>query len=229
MASILKVDEIKERSVGSGITLGHALKNSSGTEIMSATGVFSSNIDGSTISNATLDSTVTIPASVGSSLVLLSSQDFTTVTAVNFTDVLNSEYRNYKLIGNIYNFPSGYTQLQFLTTGTSTFTNAVYSFAGKGKDDGGTDRYDYQSDTTFWHLDNDSVNHTVFDYTIYNPATIFKTFYTGTNISERTEGSLYITMYFGGSVNSNTEFSGFKLYPSTSTFSGKVSLYGIKQ
>ena len=62
MASILKVDEIKERSVGSGITLGHALKNSSGTEIMNAAGVFSSNIDGGTISNATLDSSVTFPA-----------------------------------------------------------------------------------------------------------------------------------------------------------------------
>lgn len=62
MASTIKVDEIKEKTVGSGITLGHALKNSSGTEIMSAAGVFSSNIDGSTISNATLGSSVTFPA-----------------------------------------------------------------------------------------------------------------------------------------------------------------------
>ena len=53
MASTIKVDEIKEKTVGSGITLGHALKNSSGTEIMSAAGVFS---------NATLGSSVTFPA-----------------------------------------------------------------------------------------------------------------------------------------------------------------------
>lgn len=64
MAGILKVDQIAEANSGQGVRLNHALKNSSGTEIISAAGVFSSNIDGSTISNATLDSTVTFPAGI---------------------------------------------------------------------------------------------------------------------------------------------------------------------
>ncbi len=41
MASIIKVDQLSEKTQGSGITLSHSLKNSSGAEIISPAGTVS--------------------------------------------------------------------------------------------------------------------------------------------------------------------------------------------
>src|SRR6056300_951193 len=41
MASIIKVDQLSEKTQGSGITLSHSLKNSSGSEIISPSGTVS--------------------------------------------------------------------------------------------------------------------------------------------------------------------------------------------
>jgi len=42
MASIIKVDQLSEKTQGSGITLSHSLKNSSGSEIISSSGLIES-------------------------------------------------------------------------------------------------------------------------------------------------------------------------------------------
>ena len=80
MASIIKVDQLSEKTQGSGITLSHSLKNSSGSEIISSSGSIGSAVDfaniandaisgdkihGGTISGSELDSSVSFPSFVG--------------------------------------------------------------------------------------------------------------------------------------------------------------------
>jgi microcystin-dependent protein len=80
MASIIKVDQLSEKTQGSGITLSHSLKNSSGSEIINSSGSIGSAVDfaniandsisgdkihGGTISGSELDSSVSFPSFVG--------------------------------------------------------------------------------------------------------------------------------------------------------------------
>ena len=51
MASIIKVDQLSEKTQGSGITLSHSLKNSSGSEIISSSGSIGSAVDFANIAN----------------------------------------------------------------------------------------------------------------------------------------------------------------------------------
>jgi len=184
-----------------------------------------------TVNNATIGSAVVftaLPADKGASLQLILTQSFTSVSSVAFEDVFSSGFRNYKLVGEVSGL-SGDLKFRFFTSGTTEFTTSVYSFGGAGADDTNTLRQNNGSDESSWELDNLTADHVCFDYTIYKPFLASDTFFSGTNMSERTAGSLYIGMAQGGSVDSATSFAGCNIYPSAGTISGNISIYGIKE
>ena len=169
-----------------------------------------------------------IPASVGASLQLIQTNTFSLVSESGFQDVFSSDFRNYKIIGAIDGL-SGSLRFQFYTTGTTVFDSSVYSNAGIGRDDSGTTRNQEHSDIAYWELDHDTANQSCFEYIIYQPFLTTDSFFVGTSLTERTSGTLYITMAQGGSVDSATSFSGGKCYTSAGTVSGTLSIYGIKE
>jgi len=100
MTGILKVDQIAEANLGQGVRLNHTLKNSSDTEIISAVG---------TISNATLDSTVTFPAG----------------NIVNFSQGYSTTNTE-KTLSSSYGATDTSVTLSDITTGNSIYI--IYSF-----------------------------------------------------------------------------------------------------
>ena len=170
----------------------------------------------------------TLPADKGASLQLILTQSFSSVSSVAFEDVFSSSFRNYKLVGEASGV-SGELIFRFFTSGTTEFTTSVYSFAGSGGDDGNTGRSNNGSDLSYWELSNLTADQVCFDYTIYKPFLASDTFFSGTNLSERTVGSLYVLMAQGGNVDSATSFAGCNIYPTAGAISGNISIYGIKE
>jgi len=188
-------------------------------------------ISGGNITGGTIGSGVVfpaLPADKGASLQLILTQSFSSVSSVAFEDVFSSGFRNYKLIGEVSGL-SGELRFRFFTSGTTEFTTSVYTFVGVGRDNSPTDRNNQESNTSFWQLEHTTADQACFDYTIYKPYLTSDTFYSGTNLTERTAGSLYITMVQGGSVDSGTSFTGCNVYPDAGTVSGNISIYGIKE
>jgi hypothetical protein len=169
-----------------------------------------------------------LPADKGASLQLMLTQSFSSVSSVAFEDVFSSDFRNYKLVGEVSGL-SGQLRFSFFTSGTTEFTTSVYSFTGYGYDDENNFRTNTGNDVSYWELDHTTGDQVCFDYTIYKPYLASDTFYSGTNLTERTAGSVYILMAQGGNVDSATSFAGCNIYPSAGTFSGNISIYGIKE
>ena len=206
MSSDLKVTNIKHESSGSNnLVLGS---------------------DGS--ATATLSSTSVVPASVGASLQLLQTNTFSSVIESGFQDVFSSDFRNYKMIGEISGL-NDTLYFRFYTSGTTQFTTSVYTTAGIGQSDDANNRTQNHSDEQQWELDHATVDQAVFEYTIYKPFLTTDSFFSGTNLTERTAGSLYITMVQGGNVDSATSFTGCRIFTSAGTTSGTISIYGIKE
>ena len=200
-----------------------------GTSTFTGASTFSGGIaNAGTISAGTLGSSVVVPASVGASLQLIQTNTFSSVSESGFQDVFSTNFRNYKMIGTINGF-SGDLRFRFYTSGTTEFTQSVYSTAGMGQSDDAVQRTQNHSDDAYWELDHTTADQSVFEYTIYKPFLTTDTFFSGTLITERTAGSLYITMVQGGSVDSATSFTGCRIYPSSGTVSGTISIYGIKE
>jgi len=184
-----------------------------------------------TLNNGTIGSGVVfpaLPADKGASLQLILTQNFSSVSSVSFEDVFSSSFRNYKLIGEVSGL-SGDLRFRFFTSGTTEFTTSVYSYAGYGTDDNGNPRSSSASDQSYWKLDNTTADQVCFDFTIYKPFLTEDTFFSGTNLTERTAGLLYSALVQGGSVDSATSFAGCNIYPDAGTMSGNISIYGIKE
>ena len=177
---------------------------------------------------------IVIPAGLGSSLSLISTQAFSSVTSVSFTNCFSSNYENYKMLMKVDCVD--HLWLQFFTTGTTVHTSDHYSGVVKGSDDGGTTtRLASKSDVAAWNMNNQSNTKNYNDVTIYSPHETTETYFTGIQTMKRSAG-LFIVNYMGGAVDTTTVFTGFRVfannfnnYVPSLNLSGKISVYGIKQ
>ena len=182
----------------------------------------------------TIASNVELPASQGSSLSLISTQTFTSVTSVSFQNCFSSTYNHYKLL--MQADCTAHFWLQFFTTGTTAHTSGDYSSAIAGADDDGTDsRFAHKSSVAAWTLNNDSSGKNYVDMTIYNPNLATETYFNGLTTMKRSAGK-FIANFMGGAVDTTTVFTGFRVFANTynnlvpaNSVTGKISVYGIKQ
>ena len=135
MASVLKVDEIKSQANGSALSIASG-GNVTNNGTFTSTGAITASggiADAGTISAGTLGSSVVVPASVGSSLVLIKSVDTTatSTTMVEFIHgtsgvVFDSTYTTYKVILSNCVPSSGNKQLR-ADIGTSSAYDVSYN------------------------------------------------------------------------------------------------------
>ena len=181
-----------------------------------------------------LDTNVELPASQGSSLSLISTQTFSSVTSVSFQNCFSSTYNHYKLL--MQADCTAHFWLQFFTTGTTAHTSNDYSSAIAGADDDGTDsRFAHKSSVAAWNLNNDSSGKNYVDMTIYNPNVATETYFNGLTTMKRSAGK-FIANFMGGAVDISTSFTGFRVFANyyntlvpALNLSGVISIYGTKQ
>ena len=142
MASELKVDTIKHTNNTSAITL-----DTSGNVTLAGSANNLGTVSAGTF-NGTVGTTATVPASVGSSLVLVKSvQAFTctnsdTLGTAYIQNCFNSTYRDYRIIitgtsGSAY---TAYLRMLFGNSSTARNSTSGYYWSVKGYDSGGTAR-----------------------------------------------------------------------------------------
>lgn len=163
------------------------------------------------------------PAS-GSGLTLITSQAFTTSTAVNVNNVFSSTYNNYRLIFRTTATTSGGDMsitMRLRLSGTDATTNYI-----------GTRLFGYGTTTgaeevsTWYALDCNPtfpVQAAVMD--IYNPAVASRTTATG-QYAKINNAGLNISIASGSSHSTATAYDGFSLIPGSGNITGTVEVYG---
>jgi len=233
MSSIIKVNEIQNSSGGADVkiqTLKHPSSSSNNLVLAS---------DGS--ATATLSSTSVVPASVGSSLVLVKSSQGITVdnqatsTSGYIENCFNSTYRDYVVYitgtmgtteGNLY-FRYG--------NSSGRNSNANYFFVIKGLDSTNTPRANYAQSVNSSLL-MDAVKGNTGSYfdrvalqmIVHNPQASGGITYTGTCSYPRDGTSFYVN-YIGGSYRiDDYSATNMQLYFSAGSGTFNFQSYGIK-
>jgi hypothetical protein len=157
-------------------------------------------------------------------LARITTQTFTSSTAVNIDNAFSSTYDNYLILLNINSSASGTNNLRmrFRTSGT-TNTTSNYS---------NTWTYNQHGTTTVGYLGSVSPSSDVYvhDITsgatssvidIFNPFTAFKTSFT-----YKANQTNFYGVSGAGQFNTTTSFDGISLFPDTQNITGTVSIYG---
>ena len=158
-----------------------------------------------------------------SDFVRITTQSFTTSSAVNVNDVFSSAYKNYQV---------------YINVNASTGVGLLYRYRVSGADNSSSN-YAYQrliiNNTTFNNTretaqtngslgDSNTVNSNL-ECTFFNP---FESKLTYVQASTVTEASVPSVQFWYNGFNATTSFTGFTLYPSSGTITGSITVYGMK-
>jgi hypothetical protein len=164
-------------------------------------------------------------AAPSAGLTFLTSATLTTAADVTFDSVFSSTYQNYLVTGVLTGSADAGVQMRLRVGGVdlsgsnysyTVLFNDTSSVSGTGGDTG-------QTSAKF--TNSGSSGTSVFTSYIMNP---FATAATGymTNQARFIGGSQARCDFYGG-TNVTNSYDGFKLYPTTGTFSGTIRIYGI--
>tara|TARA_Y100000004_G_scaffold190256_1_gene247116 strand:- start:1142 stop:1801 length:660 start_codon:yes stop_codon:yes gene_type:complete len=193
--------------------------------------------DGS--ATATLSSTSVVPASVGSSFVLVkSSQAFAvdtgdTTSSAYIENLFNSTYRDYVVyITGTVGTTQGDPQFRFGNS-SGRNSNSNYSFVIQTEDSGSTPRTFVGSDTDAAALLNGAKGNTgtfnriTITMTIHNPQASGGIFWSGTSSNPRS-GTAYLVNYFGGTLNEDYQATNMQFFFNFGSGTWNIQSYGIK-
>ena len=247
MASIIKVDEIKSQANGSALSIASG-GNVTNNGTFTSTGAITASggiADAGTISAGTLGSSVVVPASVGSSLVLIKSVDTTatSTTTVEFIHgtsgvVFDSTYTTYKIILTNCVPSSGNKKLRADIGTSSAWDTANHGgmvvYYRRASDDNAGSSYHNFSDS--YIMESGGVDNTISLGGVWGELTINEP----SNSSVSTTVSMNLTFadnngwHYGGSgwstTLTNEANDRFRFYwQDANTFSkGRITLYGVK-
>jgi hypothetical protein len=164
-------------------------------------------------------------AAPSSGLTYISSSSPSGASSLTMDSVFSSTYQNYLLVGTFTGSADADVPIIFRTGGTDN-TNASYSYVNLFNNTTTVSPGGLTSGATSGKFTNSGSSGTsVFSTTIFNP---FASLHTG-YITNQTRfiGSGIGQCGFYGGFNTTTSFDGFKLAPSSGTFTGTIRLYGI--
>jgi hypothetical protein len=157
-------------------------------------------------------------------LALITSQSFTSSSAVQVNDVFSSTYQNYKVFITWRASGNNTMRMRFRTSG-SDYTGAQYfqigwSYSGTVNEGDATSSPIGYSDVT---------GTGAAEITFYRPNesgndTAFTTHYTG----PKSGAWVYGPLIAGGGLRTNRADTGFTIYPDSGNVTGTVRVYGIK-
>lgn len=190
---------------------------------------------------ATLSSSSVVPASVGSSFVLVkSSQGFTctnstTLASAYIENCFNSSYRDYRII---ITGQAGTTAsdlgLQVGNSSTLRVSSSSYYFTVRGHDSLGSPYLSNAQGSSQIYLLNGvkasgDFDRFVIDMIVHNPQATGATAFTGTSSHVRA-GTAYITNYIGGYFDVSFQATNLQFFFNTGTENRTINFqsYGIK-
>jgi hypothetical protein len=162
-------------------------------------------------------------AAGGGALARITTQPFTSSTAINIDNAFSSTYDNYLILLNINSASSvNNLRLRFRTSG-STNTTSNYS---------NTWTYNQHGTTTVGYLGNSSPSDNMYLHDVTNAATSTVIDLFNPNTAQKTSITYKAnqTNFYGvsgaGQFNTTTSFDGIALYPDGGNISGTISIYG---
>jgi hypothetical protein len=169
---------------------------------------------------------VSLSNAVGSGLAHIQTSTFSSVSSFILDDVFTSTYDNYNMRVNITGVGSGDVDLRlFFRDPNDVTTNLnrerITQFGATITGSSATNNTFGQSSASFTTFANYSVD-------IFNPNLARVTTYSSNGGYVTNAGQPHQDRIFGYN-NSNTVMTGIKIFPSASTFSGTVSIYGIRK
>lgn len=162
-------------------------------------------------------------AAGGGALARITTQTFTSSTAINIDNAFSTTYDNYLILLNINSASSvNNLRLRFRTSGstntTSNYSN-TWTYNQHGTTTTGYLGNSSPSDNMYIHDITNSATSSVFD--IFNPNTTQKT-----SITYKANQTNFYGVSGAGQFNTTTSFDGIALYPDTGNISGTISIYG---
>lgn len=160
----------------------------------------------------------------GGGLVLIDSGTFSAASGVNVDGVFDGTYDNYRLlIAPLDHSTSSQIRMQFRAAGSTISgsnydTQYFYAFgtsAAPGTDDG-------SASFNIATLASDGV----ISFDIFQPAVARKTVMTGLRFSYQGDTSDFVLTSSGWVHHLTTAYDGFRLFPTSGTFTGSWALYG---
>ncbi|CAB4145448.1 hypothetical protein UFOVP490_8 [uncultured Caudovirales phage] len=164
-------------------------------------------------------------AAPAAGLTYLASSSPSGSSSLTLDSVFSSTYQNYLLVGTFTGSADADVPITFRTGGTDN-TNASYSYVNLFNNTTTVSPGGLTSGATNAKFTNSGSSGTsVFSATIFNP---YASLHTGF-ITQQTRfiGSGIAQCSFFGGFNTTQSFDGFKLAPSSGTFTGTIRLYGI--
>jgi hypothetical protein len=156
-------------------------------------------------------------------LVHVGTTSFTSSSAVNVNNIFNSNFSNYRILITA-NTGAGLRMRMRVggTDATSGYGGAAptyYSFSG-------FDGIQRISNGSYWDLWTLTSNVDI-SIDLHSPNLTQRTSFLGQSVSDYGSGNVYIGNG-GGQINDNTAYTGFTVYPSSSTVSGNIRVYGYR-
>jgi len=161
------------------------------------------------------------PASGG--LVYITSQTFTSASAVNVNNCFTSSYRNYRILFEYTGSANTAVRLRMRASGTdATGSDYFYQFLDASNTTLTAERFSSQAQGQISGISSTVVTFGSFDF--YRPQIASPTGWYASGAYMASSSSLIRYDYAGGH-NLSTSYDGFSIYPATGTFDGVVRVY----
>jgi len=184
-------------------------------------------------SGVTIDSVLVKDGIAHSGLVKIDEHDFSTSTSVTRDSVFSSTYDNYKIFVNITGGSATNVQCAFRLRASSTSTTTNYGGHRNYVGTGATAVHGSSFGTTYLYLgdtDSGSTAATCTEITLFEPNTAAPTKYIAHG--QGFWSSTFYSQQIYGFQSDSTQFDGIEIYPFTpasSTISGNIKIFGVKQ
>lgn len=147
-------------------------------------------------------------------------------TTVNVNDCFSSNYRNYRILWRIAT-SSADPEIRFRLRVSSTDATTNYFTGGWLVDSAGTLNYSQNGDHSRWGIAYAAAaNSTSGAMDIIGPNIAANTSYYGNSVNST--GAVARTVSLGGVHLTATAYTGFTLYASTGTMTGRILVYGYR-
>jgi hypothetical protein len=160
---------------------------------------------------------------------LITTNNFSASSGLNFNNVFTSTYKNYQLIISFTSSGNASVNLRFRNSGSDISSSTYYWYAARGTSSG-ADAFTVNPGTQILDWANNGAD--AYYWASLNLTDVFETRpkYVYGSFAARASSASYGSLHLVASQQSNiTTIDGFSVIPSTGTITGSVSLYGLAQ
>lgn len=154
---------------------------------------------------------------------LISSNSFTTSSSVNVDGVFSSNFQNYNISVALTSSATNTIRFQW-RAGGSNETGTVYAYGGFGVGTwSSTAFFSTNASLRDYHAlaDSNTTSGLASELNIFNPNTIIRP-----TILGHSSGAFLVAN--GSTTDTTTQYTGFRIFPTTGTITGTIRVYGLR-